>query len=94
MAAAREATENVPGPANGEPEQRLLSRELQRALADAYGKLPHTLQPVFYRRVLAQPPRSNDEIAEELGMNPQTVRVHCHRACQLMRAKLGPILEM
>jgi len=81
------------GPASDEPERRVLAHELRAQLEEAYLRLPLRWRPVFYLRVMAEPPHTNDETATRLGMPCATVRTHFHRACKLMRQWLAPYIE-
>lgn len=55
------------------------------------GKLPKTLQGLVLMRFMAG--LSAVQIAEQLGKRPGTVRVYLHRAYQMLRKDLAPLLE-
>lgn len=68
-------------------ERRLMARDQWRALTAAVSQLPERQREVFVLTHLdEQPPQA---IAQVLGMNPATVRVHLFRALRRLRAVLG-----
>lgn len=68
-------------------ERRLVARDRWRAVTAAVRALPERQREVFVLSHLdEQPPQA---IAEVLGMNPATVRVHLFRALRRLRSVLG-----
>jgi RNA polymerase sigma-70 factor (ECF subfamily) len=55
------------------------------------GRLPEHLQSLVLMRFMAG--LSAVQIAEQLGKRPGTVRVYLHRAYQMLRQDLAPLLE-
>ena len=83
---AWDAAEVLPS-AEPSAERRLVARDRWRALSVAVGQLPERQRAVFVLTHLDE--QAPQAIAQVLGMNPATVRVHLFRALRRLRSVLG-----
>ena len=68
-----------------------LTEAQTRFVRETVGRLPEHLQSLVLMRFMAG--LSAVQIAEQLGKRPGTVRVYLHRAYQMLRQDLAPLLE-
>jgi RNA polymerase sigma-70 factor (ECF subfamily) len=68
-----------------------LTEAQARFVRETVGRLPEHLQSLVLMRFMTG--LSAVEIAAQLGKRPGTVRVYLHRAYQLLRQDLAPLLE-
>ena len=69
------------------PEQRLVSSERAKQIAEAVDQLPDRQRTVFTLCHIAG--QSTNEVSEALGLSEATVRVHLFRAVRKLRKLLG-----
>jgi RNA polymerase sigma-70 factor (ECF subfamily) len=82
-----ETRASTTGPANDNPEQRLLSRERRARIASAIDRLDGRQRTVFMLCHYGDcTPR---EVSAMTGLNESTVRVHLFRAARKLRGLLG-----
>ena len=74
------------GMAAGDPEQQVLSRQLQRVLAGAIDELPVGYRTVFVLREIEG--MSTAEVATLLGIREEAVKTRLHRARAALRERL------
>jgi RNA polymerase sigma-70 factor (ECF subfamily) len=89
----RDASREVAGlrdPARA-PDETLLARELERALAEAFATLPPEQREVLLLRDVEG--LSAGEVAEVLGTSAEAVKSRLHRARVALRARLAPLLR-
>ncbi len=68
-----------------------LTEAQARFVRETVSRLPERLQQLVLMRFMAG--LSAVQIAEQLGKRPGTVRVYLHRAYQMLRQDLAPLLE-
>ncbi len=66
------------------------NREAGAILEAAIARLPAMYRAVFVLRAVQG--MSHEETSKVLGLNPATVRTHYHRARELLREDVGPVL--
>ncbi len=76
---------DLPG-GNPSPPQQAETAELRTRLRQAIARLPKRQAEVFCLRHLES--LSNQEIADQLGLKPNAVRISLHRACKRLRGLL------
>lgn len=81
------AVERASRPADRSPEDLLIAREWRAHLAVAVRQLPGRQRLVFLLCHYAD--HSTREVAEMVGLNESTVRVHLFRAIRKLRAAMG-----
>lgn len=82
-----ESRASMDGPADGNPEQRLLARERRTRIAAAIDRLDGRQRTVFMLCHYGDcTPR---EVSAMTGLNESTVRVHLFRAARKLRGLLG-----
>lgn len=67
-------------------EEVLVQQENVQELAEAIGKLPEQQRDIIYMKYIIN--LSDGEIAQQLGISPDSVRVYLHRARRQARAVL------
>lgn len=73
------------------PDQALLSRELEAALAGAVAALPERLHAAFRMRVIDE--MSYEEVSERLAISQDNARKRIQQARQLLRERLDVYAE-
>lgn len=68
------------------PEEELLQKEAEQIIVEATERLPQQQKKVY--RMSREQGMSRDEMAERLGVAPNTVRNHLAKALQMIRHKL------
>jgi RNA polymerase sigma-70 factor (ECF subfamily) len=87
VSASDESRASMDGPADGNPEQRLLARERRARIAAAIDRLDGRQRTVFMLCHYGDcTPR---EVSAMTGLNESTVRVHLFRAARKLRGLLG-----
>jgi len=87
ISASDESRASLDGPADGNPEQRLLARERRARIAAAVDRLDGRQRTVFMLCHYGDcTPR---EVSAMTGLNVSTVRVHLFRAARKLRGLLG-----
>ena len=87
ISASDESRASLDGPADGNPEQRLLARERRARIAAAVDRLDGRQRTVFMLCHYGDcTPR---EVSAMTGLNESTVRVHLFRAARKLRGLLG-----
>lgn len=71
---------------NETPEKRLLQKEAQHLIQKAIGRLPQQQKLVY--QLSREEGLSRNEIAERLGISPNTVRNHLAKALEIIRQSL------
>ncbi len=74
-----------------DPERDAVARQSLHALSDALARLPPASRSAFVLFYLEN--RSYEQISEETGVAVNALKVRVHRARQLLRRRLGGVLE-
>jgi RNA polymerase sigma-70 factor (ECF subfamily) len=88
MAAPAEGPASEPVAMQANPEDRVLSSEQARQIAEAVDQLPDRQRTVFTLCHVAE--QSTAEVSQALGLSEATVRVHLFRAVRKLRKLLAP----
>jgi RNA polymerase sigma-70 factor, ECF subfamily len=86
MSPAPEMVPNDPPSPDPSPEDRLVSRDRARQIAEAVEQLPDRQRTVFTLCQVAE--QSTSEVSAALGLSEATVRVHLFRAIRKLRKLL------
>jgi RNA polymerase sigma-70 factor (ECF subfamily) len=86
MSPAPDAVPNDPAAPDPSPEDRLLSSDRARQIAEAVEQLPERQRTVFTLCQMAE--QSTSEVSQALGLSEATVRVHLFRAVRKLRRLL------